>query len=133
MNYRPPMEALTPTESKFAAENHDVVLRFLNFYNLDYHEYYDVVILRYLRACKSYCNEEKLRQYKFTTIAFRALSSAVHSYRNSLQRKFELSLDDVCNDSSGTTFGDLLPDKKADVLQTIIDRETIREYFQERR
>lgn len=129
MSYRPPIEPLTSTESNFASENHDVVLRFLSLYKLDYHEYYDVIILRYLRVCKRYCNEEELRKYKFTTIAFRALSSAVHNYRCSQQRKYALSLDDVCFDEGNTTFGELLPDKKADVLQTVIDRETIREYM----
>lgn len=131
MSYAPPLQPLTKEESDFAAENHNMVFRFLSKNRLDVSEYYDVVILRYLRACKNYCCENKLKQWAFSTIAFRAMYSAVYNYRRSLLKKQTISLDITCE--GGSLLGELLPDPKADVLQTVIDRETIREYLSERK
>lgn len=132
MSYRPPLEPLTQKESAFALENHDMVFRFLKRFKLNSDEYYDIVIMRYLRACKKYCCEERLQNWAFSTIAFRAMSSAVYNYRRSLRRKFALSLDAPCSEDGTVSFGELLPDPKADILKTVIDRETIREYYSER-
>jgi len=132
MSNAPRLEPLTQKEADFAAKNYNVVFRFLNRRKLNIDEYYDVVIMRYLRVCKNYCCQERLQKWTFTTIAFKAMSSAVYNYHQSLARKSTLSLDAVRTDD-GDTLGDLLPDPKADVLQTIIDRETIREFYSERK
>lgn len=133
MSYRPPLEPLTQRESDFAATNHDMVFRFLKRFKLNRDEYYDIVIMRYLRVCKRYCCEEQLQKFAFSTIAFRAMSSAVYNYHKSLRRKFTLSLDALCSENGTASFGELLPDPKADTLKTVIDRETIREYYSERK
>ena len=43
---------LTPEQGTFAAENHGLVLKFLNENHLPEDEYYDVVIFGYLKAVK---------------------------------------------------------------------------------
>lgn len=133
MSYAPPIEPLTKKESDFAAENHEIVFHFLHWRRLDVDKYYDVVILRYLRICKQYCNEKKLQKWAFSTVAFHAMSSAVYNYHRSLKKEpIVKSLDAECT-ADGLTFGEMLPDPKADVLQTVINREIIKEYFSERK
>ena len=78
LNYESP---LTPAESEFAAEHHDLVLAYLDRARLDCEEFYDIVIFGYLRAVRKYLARPELRQYRFSTIAFRAMSCDVHHAR----------------------------------------------------
>lgn len=72
---------LTTEESDFAAEHHDVILRYLRKARLPYDEFYDIAVFGYLRAVRKYLARPELQQYQFTTIAFRAMSCDVHHSR----------------------------------------------------
>lgn len=78
---------LTPEQGTFAAENHGLVLKFLNENHLSEDEYYDVVIFGYLKAVKDYTTRANLRTYSFTTIAWRYMSRAVYNHRRSYARQ----------------------------------------------
>ena len=72
---------LTNEERLYAAIHHNLVFRFLRKNRLSKDEYYDVVILAYLKAVKRYWTEEDLRKYRFSTIAWGAMRSSVGNYR----------------------------------------------------
>ena len=69
---------LTAEESNFAAEHHDVILRYLRKACLPYDDFYDIAVFGYLRAVRKYLARPELQQYQFATIAFRAMSCDVH-------------------------------------------------------
>ena len=75
---------LTPEQGTFAAENHGLVLKFLNENHLPEDEYYDVVIFGYLRAVKRYFAEKNLRKYNFSTIAWNCMRVDLINYHKSL-------------------------------------------------
>ena len=78
---------LTNEARLYAAIHHNLVFRFLRKNRLSKDEYYDVVILEYLKAVKRYWTEEDLRKYRFSTIAWGAMRSSVGNYRKTLHRK----------------------------------------------
>ena len=66
---------LTAAESKFAEENHGLLLRFMAVYRLD-EEYYGNLSVRYLTTVRRYLKNSKLRkQYRFSTILWYNLRS----------------------------------------------------------
>lgn len=77
---------LTPEQGTFAAENHGLVLKFLNENHLSEDEYYDIVIFGYLEAVKDYLTKTNLRRYSFTTIAWRYMSRSVYNQQRSNAR-----------------------------------------------
>ena len=73
---------LTAEESKFAEEHHDIVFSYLRSRRLPEDEFYDIAVFGYLRAVRKYLARPELReQYKFSTIAYRAMSCDVHHSR----------------------------------------------------
>lgn len=64
---------LTPEQKIFAAQNHDLVYKFLQKQNLPIDDFYDVVIFGYLRAVKRFFNEIGLHCYQFATIAWNCM------------------------------------------------------------
>ena len=78
---------LTPEQSIFAAENHDLVLKFLKVRRLPMNDYYDVIVFGYLDAVRRYFTNNGLQQYKFSTIAWQGMDGALANYRKSLTRK----------------------------------------------
>ncbi len=78
---------LTPEQGIFAAENHGLVLKFLNENHLPEDEYYDIVIFGYLNAVKNYFSRPDLRQYSFSTIAWRSMQGDLSNYRKMQNRK----------------------------------------------
>lgn len=78
---------LTPEQSIFAAENHDLVLKFLKQRRLPMNDYYDVIVFGYLDAIRRYFMNKELHQYKFSTIAWQGMDGALANYRKSLTRQ----------------------------------------------
>ena len=113
---------LTSEESAFAEKHHDVLLRYLHFHKLPVDEFYDIAVFGYLRAVRKYLARPELRQYKFSTIARRAMSCDVrHSkeYWNRAKRK-----GDVCSFDEERYFGDLR-DTVTESLENVIDFERL--------
>ena len=96
---------LTPEQGTFAAENHGLVLKFLNENHLPEDEYYDVVIFGYLKAVKDYMTKQNLRKYSFITIAWKYMSRSVYNHRRSHARQNQHA--DVISIHSGLYAGGL--------------------------
>lgn len=69
---------LTAEESAFAEKHHDMIGSYLRAHRLPFDDFYDVAVFGYLRAVRKYLARPELRQYKFSTIAYRAMSCDVH-------------------------------------------------------
>ena len=72
---------LTAEESAFAEEYHDMIFTYLRCHRLPVDEFYDIAVFGYLRAVRKYLARPELRQYKFSTIANRAMSCDIHHSR----------------------------------------------------
>ena len=84
---KPSKETLTNEQQLFAAEHHTLVYKYLHEHGLSVDDYYDVAVFGYLSACKRYLEQEALQQYSFTTIAWRAMDSAVSHERTKNTRQ----------------------------------------------
>ncbi len=71
---------LTYEQSVFAAENHNLVYKFLSENRLPESEYYDIVIFGYLKAVRDYLSRPSLQKYTFTTIAWRIMSRSLFNF-----------------------------------------------------
>lgn len=94
MNEKLELHPLTPAQSEFAAQNHDLVFRYLQTHGLSEDEFYSEVILGYLAAVQRYSERPWLRKYGFQPVAFALMDSAAASYladRDRLRAK-EISL-----------------------------------------
>jgi len=70
-------DTLTKEQRDFAEKWHNLIYAYLNHKGLNEDEYYDIVVFGYLRAVRRYFEEEVLRQYAFSTIAWRCMSTEV--------------------------------------------------------
>ena len=86
VNYDRP---LTEEERVFSAnlENYDWLFKYMKINKLDQEEWYDILILHYLRAVKKYLNIPHLQQYEFSTILFRTLDNARTNYFRDMNRE----------------------------------------------
>lgn len=86
VNYDRP---LTEEERVFSAnlENYDWLFKYMSINKLDQEEWYDILILHYLRAVKKYLNIQHLQQYEFSTILFRTLDNARINYFRDMNRE----------------------------------------------
>ena len=84
LNYKLP---LTAEEAEFAAEHHSTIYGYLHKAGLPEDDFYDIVVFGYLRAVRKYLARPELRQYKFSTIAYRAMSCDVHHSTEYWMRK----------------------------------------------
>lgn len=72
---------LTPKECKFATDNINIVWWYLNNQGLDWEEWFDVVIFRYLLTVKRWFALPDLQKVKFVTLACQAMRSAIGNER----------------------------------------------------
>jgi len=78
---------LTPKEAQFATDNINIVWRYLDSQGLNRSEWFDVVIFRYLLAVKRWFALPDLQQFKFVTVAYKAMRSAVGHEREKRARE----------------------------------------------
>ncbi len=78
---------LTAEECRFAEENHHIVLEYLKMRRLPECEWYDVVIFRFLNAVRMWFVREDLHRWKFRTIAYQNMRSAVSNERRKQKRQ----------------------------------------------
>lgn len=74
---------LTIEEQNFAADNHNLVYKFLNENQLPENDFYDVIIFAYLQAVHNYLTSERLKKYSFVTISWRAMARSLQDYYKS--------------------------------------------------
>jgi len=100
MDYR-----LSSIERNFAEEHHNLVYAFLNRKKLSEKDFYDIAALAYLKAVRRYFINKNLEKYNFSTVAWKAMESAV----NKEQRK-EKSIFRRLEDTFGLERGDTFID-----------------------
>ena len=94
MNEQYPLHPLTPSQSDFAAQRHELVFQYLNSSQLPEEEFYDEVILAYLWAVQQYDEQPELQQSEFAAVAFAAMDSAVSCFLENqhIRQSREISL-----------------------------------------
>ncbi len=126
------LRPLNREEQRFAEENHDTIYRFLKWNHYSVEEYYTVVIEAYLRACQTYLNRKDLQQYKFSTIAWKHMQTAIYNdyaAQNRPKRKPErgtISLYAIVLEEYGDNsrcYEDILQDYKGDIVYNLIREE----------
>ncbi|MCI8539592.1 MAG: sigma-70 family RNA polymerase sigma factor [Oscillospiraceae bacterium] len=113
LNYTMPLSA---EESAFAGEHHDLIHKFLRMHKLPESDFYDIAVFGYLRAVRKYLARPELRQYQFSTVAFRAMSCDVHHSREYWKRAKRRSLVIPLNEDT-----DDLRDTTAESLDQVVD------------
>ena len=81
------MNPLTDEQRQLAEQNHNLVHSFLKEYNLPESQYYDIVIFGYLCAVQDYCENDSLKKYSFTTIAWKCMKRELSHHHNYLKAK----------------------------------------------
>lgn len=114
LNYNLP---LTEAESSFATEHYPVIHRYLQMTGLPENDFYDVVVFGYLRAVRKYLARPELRQYRFATIAFRAMSCDVyHSREYWMRKKRQAAVERYNEDTHAEDFRDPVMEACENVL-----------------
>lgn len=78
---------LTPEQRIFAAQNHDLIYKFLNEKHLSVDDFYDIVVFGYLRSVYRFFTEPELQQYAFVTIAWKGMQLSLKDYHKAVCRK----------------------------------------------
>jgi RNA polymerase sigma factor (sigma-70 family) len=80
-------KALTNEQRKFAAENHSLIHAYLRKRGLERNDYYDIAVFGYLHAVKQYLTEPRMRRYRFSTVAWRAMRQSIAAFRRAEMRR----------------------------------------------
>lgn len=72
---------LTPEQKVFAAQNHDLIYKYLNENHLSEDEFYDVVAFGYLRAIRRFFSDLQLQEYSFGTVAWKGMQGALNDHK----------------------------------------------------
>lgn len=100
---------LTRKERDFAEKNHYIINDYLTRYGLDPDEWYDVVVFSYMLAVQKWFAYPRLHRWKFKTIAFNTMRSAVGNERNKQKRCIKtVSLNEVIPGTEDMTFMDTI-------------------------
>lgn len=84
---------LTPEQQAFAEAHHGLILDFMEKHSLD-GDYYGLLAQRYLKVVVRYLTEEKLQQYRFSTVVWYHLRSELSNFARDQARQIqELSLE----------------------------------------
>lgn len=75
---------LTPEQKIFAAQNHDLVYKFLQKRNLPIEDFYDVIVFGYLHSVYRFFSEPQLKQYAFGTVAWKEMYYALNDYKKAM-------------------------------------------------
>ncbi len=105
---------LTDEMRNFAEEHYSVLTKYLWFHHLDPGEYHGWAALGYLKAVQDYFLQERLRTYKFATIAKWDMFHAIYNHRKKEIRQSEIF-------RKAIHYHDLLY-SEADVLDFVMDQ-----------
>jgi hypothetical protein len=130
---------LTEEEKRFVAGNHCYLFSYMKRHNMDLDEWYDILIIPYLKAVKKYFNYEPCKKYAFSTVLNKVLFTAERNYfrdMNRNKRKFEIahiSLDYMLEgdnrfaEYTSVQIEKALIDNKQAVEQIVLDTEMMSE------
>ena len=100
------LHPMTSEAQELARQNIQTVSHFLRYHQLS-NDWYDTVIFRYLLSVQNWLDRPELHRYAFSTIAWRAMSSAVSNERRKQRRRIQaVSLDAPLPGTDGLTLGD---------------------------
>lgn len=120
------IDPLTEEESRYAAEHYALIYKFLNKKQLPEEDFFDVVVFGYLRAVKRYLEEEGLRRWAFTTIAWRAMKLCVRNYRHAqkadCRNAVVLSLDMTPEDGATLSLYEVIPGSSPDPASSLEEK-----------
>lgn len=121
------MQKLTSDEKIFLEKHHKLVYKFLHYYNLSIDEYYDIVIFGYIRAVKKYFYKEELKNYSFTTIAWKSMLSELSKnveYNKRLKRnEINISLDICINEQEDVCLKDIIKQTNYNIDEIICNKD----------
>lgn len=133
------MEPLTAEEKAFSAdlENYNQFFKYMKINKLDQEEWYDILILHYLRAVKKYLNIPHLQQYEFGAVLFKTLDSARSNYCKSMATQKRMpegglvSLNYTIEDDKGTEHQveAWLIDRKISVEKQVISKNCFEKFW----
>jgi RNA polymerase sigma-70 factor (ECF subfamily) len=126
------LQHLTDSQREFAAEHHELVIRFLRRRRLDMNEYYDVVVFGYLSAVQQYDQRPELREYKFGTIAGKRMHASLWNHYRSLYaaKRGEIPLSLDARYGEGAALSETVPSPGASVIEYAEIREKWRDIQQ---
>ena len=102
------LRPLSAEAQELARQNIQTVARFLAHHRLS-DDWYDIVIFRYLLTVQNWLDRPELHRYAFSTVAWRAMSSAVSNERRKQRRRIRpVSLDAPLPGAGGLTLGDMV-------------------------
>ena len=81
------METMTERQRRFAAQNHNLIYRYLHEKGWEVSEYYDIAAFGYLRAVRRYLTEPGLSLYAFSSIAWQAMTQSITSFLRAEARR----------------------------------------------
>lgn len=117
---------LTDRQRDFATEHHNVLEEFLIRRGLDFDDYYDVVVFKFLMAVKQYDECERMRKQAFEDIAAGLMQIAVDDHRRALKQQrenvFVLSLDYKPKNKAGLLFSERISTETNDFWDSVCDR-----------
>ena len=124
MHVRTQYTPLTTEEQSFAESNHYVVEQFLKRNQLDFYDWYDVVIFRYLLAVKKWHQRPELHKWKFSTIAGQDMRSAVGNERQKNSCRIQTaSLDEIIPGTEGITYMEKITAENLDYINYGVYKE----------
>lgn len=133
------MEPLTAEEKAFSAdlENYNQFFKYMKINKLDQEEWYDILILHYLRAVKKYLNIPHLHQYEFGAVLFKTLDSARSNYCKAMTTQKRMpdgglvSINYTLEDEKGKEhqIEAWLIDRKANIEKQVIFKEMFQEFY----
>lgn len=111
---------------RLVEENYDLIGTFLHIHGYHGDAYYDAAVDGLLKAARLYCERPGLRDYKFSTIAFRQMDDAVYTVARKDARRSEiariLQLEDPLPNREPFTRADYLADPTQDVEESVAER-----------
>lgn len=78
---------MTERQRWFAAQNHNLIYRYLHEKRWEVSEYYDIAAFGYLRAVRRYLTEPGLSIYAFSSIAWQAMTQSIASFLRAEARR----------------------------------------------
>lgn len=117
MHARTQYTPLTSEEQCFAERNHYLVGRFLRQNKLEPDDWYDVVIFRYLLAVKKWHQRPDLHCWKFSTVVWNDMRSAVGHEREKESKRIQtISLNEAVPGTEGLTYMEKITAENLDYI-----------------
>ncbi len=83
---------LTSEQTVFAAKHHGIIYKFLETNMLSMEEYYDIVVFGYLKSVRDYFVSEKLKQFSFSTIAWKSMFQSVIDHKRQQNKNKDIEI-----------------------------------------